>query len=227
MWLTDSSIGRKVVMSVSGAALVLFLTFHMAMNLVYIFSDEGYNKVCEFLGTNWYALAGTAALAFLVVVHFIYAFILTVQNRKARGNVRYEVSGKQPVGFAAKNMLVLGIIIICGLFVHLYHFWYNMMFAELAESARMYDPTDGASWITFQFSHWGVCLVYAIWFGALWYHITHGIWSSMQTIGLSGKVWLNRWICTSKVWATVVVLGFLAVMVAGIVKAGGFTGGIF
>lgn len=227
MWLTDSSIGRKVVMSVSGAALVLFLTFHMAMNLVYIFSDEGYNKVCEFLGTNWYALAGTAALAFLVVVHFIYAFILTAQNRKARGNVRYEISGKQPVGFAAKNMLVLGIIIVCGLFVHLYHFWYNMMFAELAESARQFAPTDGAAWITFQFSHVGVCIVYAIWFGALWYHITHGIWSSMQTIGLSGKVWLDRWICISKIWAAVVVLGFLAVMVAGIVKAGGFTGGIF
>ena len=227
MWLTDSSIGRKVVMSVSGAALVLFLTFHMAMNLVYIFSDEGYNKVCEFLGTNWYALAGTAALAFLVVVHFIYAFILTIQNRKARGNVRYEITGKQPVGFAAKNMLVLGIIIICGLFFHLYHFWYNMMFAELAESARQFEATDGAAWITFQFSHSGVCVIYAIWFAALWYHITHGIWSSMQTLGLSGKVWLNRWICTSKIWATIVALGFLAVMVAGIVKAGGFTGGLF
>lgn len=221
MWLTDSSIGRKVVMSVSGAALVLFLTFHMAMNLVYIFSDEGYNMVCEFLGTNWYALAGTAALAFLVVVHFIYAFILTAQNRKARGNVRYEVSGKQPVGFAAKNMLVLGIIVICGLFFHLYHFWYNMMFAELAGMEGAYAPTDGAAWITYQFSHWYVCVIYVIWFTALWWHITHGIWSSMQTLGWSGKIWLDRWICISKIWAAIIWLGFMAVMVAGIVKSCG------
>jgi len=224
MWLTDSSIGRKVVMSVSGAALVLFLTFHMAMNLVYIFSDGGYNAVCGFLGTNWYALAGTAGLAFLVVVHFIYAFILTIQNKKARGNSPYAISGVQPVGFAAKNMLVLGIIVICGIFFHLYHFWYNMMFAELAGAEGAFAPTDGAGWITFQFSHWGVCLVYAVWFYALWWHINHGIWSSMQTLGLSGKVWLDRWICISKVWSLVIFAGFLAVMIAGIVKAGGFVG---
>ena len=54
MWLSNSSVGRKVVMSVTGIALVLFLTFHMAMNLVALISAEGYNMVCEFLGANWY-----------------------------------------------------------------------------------------------------------------------------------------------------------------------------
>ena len=84
MWLTSSSIGRKVVMSVTGACLVLFLTFHMLMNLVYVYDvmvgtpadGHYYDKVCEFLGTNWYALLGTAGLALLVVIHFIYALIL-------------------------------------------------------------------------------------------------------------------------------------------------------
>ena len=52
MWLSNSSVGRKVVMSVTGIALVLFLTFHMAMNLVAIISAEGYNLVCEFLGDD-------------------------------------------------------------------------------------------------------------------------------------------------------------------------------
>ena len=55
MWLINSSIGRKVVMSVTGIALILFLTFHCAMNLVALFSEEGYNMICEFLGANWYA----------------------------------------------------------------------------------------------------------------------------------------------------------------------------
>ena len=54
MWLSNSSVGRKVVMSVTGIALVLFLTFHMAMNLVAIISADGYNMICEFLGANWY-----------------------------------------------------------------------------------------------------------------------------------------------------------------------------
>ena len=62
MWLSNSSVGRKVVMSVTGIALVLFLTFHMAMNLVAIISADGYNMICEFLGANWYALVATAGL---------------------------------------------------------------------------------------------------------------------------------------------------------------------
>ena len=73
MWLSNSSIGRKVVMSVTGIALVLFLTFHMAMNLVALFSGEAYNMVCEFLGANWYALVATVGLAALFVIHIIYA----------------------------------------------------------------------------------------------------------------------------------------------------------
>ncbi|MBR1594964.1 MAG: succinate dehydrogenase/fumarate reductase cytochrome b subunit, partial [Alloprevotella sp.] len=65
MWLTNSSIGRKVIMSVTGAALILFLTFHAAMNVVALFSAEGYNMICEFLGSNWYAVAGTVLLVAL------------------------------------------------------------------------------------------------------------------------------------------------------------------
>ena len=92
MWLINSSIGRKVVMSVTGIALILFLTFHGCMNLVALFSEEGYNMICEFLGANWYAVVATLGLAALAVIHIVYAFILTAQNRTARGNNRYEVS---------------------------------------------------------------------------------------------------------------------------------------
>ena len=84
MWLSNSSVGRKVVMSVTGIALVLFLTFHMAMNLVALVSANGYNMVCEFLGANWYALVATVGLAALFIIHIIYAFWLTMQNRKAQ-----------------------------------------------------------------------------------------------------------------------------------------------
>ena len=66
MWLCNSSIGRKVIMSVTGVALILFLTFHACMNVVALFSEEGYNTVCELLGANWYAVAATLVLAALV-----------------------------------------------------------------------------------------------------------------------------------------------------------------
>ena len=88
MWLYDSSVGKKVVMSISGIALILFLTFHAAMNIVVLFSGEAYNSVCEFLGSNWYAVAGTLLLAFLETKHNKYAKILKLKNRKARSTNR-------------------------------------------------------------------------------------------------------------------------------------------
>ena len=111
MWLINSPIGRKVVMSLTGVSLILFLTFHCCMNVAAFFSGDAYNVVCKFLGSNWYAVLGTAALAFLAVCHIVYAFILTMQNRRARGSQRYEVTSRRSeVSWASQNMLVLGLI---------------------------------------------------------------------------------------------------------------------
>ena len=131
MWLFNSSVGRKVkvVMSVTGIALILFLTFHCCMNIVALFSGEAYNMICELLGANWYAVVATLGLAALAVAHIVYAFILTAQNRRARGAERYAVTDKPAkVEWASQNMLVLGIIVVLGLLLHLFNFWYNMMF---------------------------------------------------------------------------------------------------
>ena len=124
MWLTTSSVGRKVIMSVTGIALVLFLTFHACMNVVVLFSGDAYNMICEFLGSNWYAVAGTVVLVGLIALHFIYATILTLQNLKARGNNRYAVvETPAKVEWASQNMFVLGLIVCLGLFLHLFNFW--------------------------------------------------------------------------------------------------------
>ena len=81
-------------MSVSGLFLVLFLLFHMSMNLAAVFSTEAYNAICEFLGANWYALAGTLILAAGVVVHLVYATVLTLHNRSSRGSQRYAMTAE-------------------------------------------------------------------------------------------------------------------------------------
>ena len=214
MWLINSSIGRKVVMSVTGIALVLFLTFHASMNVVALISEDGYNMICEMLGANWYAVAATVGLAGLVAIHFIYAFWLTFQNLKARGNNKYAVTDKpEKVEWASQNMLVLGIIVILGMALHLYNFWWNMMAAELMEGAYVPNATDGVYWIKQTFG----CPVYAglylVWLAALWFHLTHGIWSALQTLGWSGKVWFNRWRCIGNIYATIVVLMFAVVVV--------------
>ena len=215
MWLINSSIGRKVVMSVTGIALVLFLTFHASMNVVALISEDGYNWICEMLGANWYAVAATVGLAGLVAIHFIYAFWLTFQNWKARGNNKYAVTDKpEKVEWASQNMFVLGIIVCLGLCLHLYNFWYNMMYAELAGIENEIAATNGVGYIIQTFRCPVYTCIYMVWLCALWFHLTHGFWSALQTLGWSGKVWFNRWRVISCIYTTIVILMFVAVAIA-------------
>lgn len=214
MWLFNSSIGRKVVMSVTGVALILFLTFHASMNVVAIFSKAGYNMICEFLGSNWYAVVATMGLAALVAIHIIYAFWLTIQNRKARGDNRYAVTTRPgEVSLASQNMLVLGIIVILGMLLHLFNFWYNMMFAELAGLEPVIAPTDGYGYIVETFSNPVYVVLYIIWLAAIWFHLSHGFWSAMQTLGINGKIWFKRWKCIGIIYVTIIMAMFALVCV--------------
>ncbi len=215
MWLINSSIGRKVVMSVTGIALILFLTFHCCMNVAALFSGEAYNMICELLGANWYAVVATLGLAALAVIHIVYAFILTAQNRRARGNQRYEVTAKpEKVEWASQNMLVLGIVIVLGLLLHLFNFWFNMMFAELTGMTVAHNPADGFAFIQDTFANPVFVVLYIIWLVALWFHLTHGFWSALQTLGWSGKIWFCRWKVIGMVYTTILIALFIITVLA-------------
>ena len=219
MWLLNSSIGKKLIMSISGLFLVLFLLFHLSMNVAAVFSGEAYNMVCSLLGSNWYAVAATLVLAAGVVIHFVYAIILTLQNRKARGNDRYAINARpKGVEWASQNMFVLGLIVILFMLLHFSQFWYKMMFAELighhevALGSAMVSPQDGAAFINYYFQGNAVITVlYLIWYVALWFHLTHGFWSAIQTMGWNNTIWMNRWECISKIVATV-ICGLFAII---------------
>ena len=205
MWLTNSSVGRKIVMSVTGLFLVLFVTFHALMNAVAVIKFEYYDAICEFLGANWYAVAGTLVLAAGFVIRIIFAFILTFQNRKARGNNRYAVTSKpKDVEWASQNMLFLGIIVLGVMVLHLTQFWAKMQLPELMGEHIM----RGQDYLKATFSQLWVLPVYLIWFAALWFHISHGFWSAFQTLGTANDKWIPRWQCISKWWATIVFILF-------------------
>ena len=204
-------------MSVTGLALILFLTFHCCMNIVALFSGEAYNMICELLGANWYAVVATIGLAALAVIHIVFAFILTAQNRTARGDNRYDVATVVNAGkveWASKNMLVLGIIILLGLLLHLFNFWYNMMFAEIMGFSAGHLPSDGFAFIIDTFGNPLFVVLYIIWLCAIWFHLTHGFWSAMQTLGINGKIWFQRWKVISYIYVTLLMLGFLVVVLA-------------
>lgn len=224
-FLVKSSLGRKLVMAVSGCFLVLFLLFHMAMNLAALFSADAYNMICAFLGANWYALVGTVVLAGGVLIHFAYALLLTWQNRKARGNVRYAMTVKEKgVDWASKNMLVIGFIVLCGLGLHLVHFWSKMQFVEIMgghENSLGLAPTDGAALIAFTFSKWYNALIYIVWLAAIWFHLTHGVWSMFQTAGWANDKWYPRLKCLSNLVSTLICGGFALVVVFFFLKENG------
>ena len=208
MWLSKSSVGRKVVMSVTGLFLILFVTFHVLMNAVAIISPAGYDAICHFLGANWYALLATAVLAGGFALHIIYSFWISFQNRKARGNDAYAINSRpKHVEWASENMLVLGIIVVAFLVLHMIQFWYKMQWQELIGAEYVVDgeaihPANGQFFLYYAFKDWWTLAVYLIGFAALWFHMTHGFWSAFQSLGSTNEKWLKRLRCASIWWAS-------------------------
>lgn len=213
-------------MSITGAFLILFVTFHALMNGVAIFWPAAYNVICEFLGANWYALVGTAVLALGFLLHIVYAFWLTVQNRKARGNARYEVTSRPPqVEWSSKNMLVLGIVILAFLVLHMVQFWSKMQLAEITGclyttcDGQTVPPAAGTWFLQLAFSNGIFLACYLIGFIALWFHLTHGFWSMFQSCGWNGKIWMPRLKAIGNVWVTLVVVLFMVEAIVFTVRA--------
>ncbi|MDE5687978.1 MAG: succinate dehydrogenase/fumarate reductase cytochrome b subunit [Paramuribaculum sp.] len=223
MWLTNSSIGRKLVMAITGVCLVLFVTFHCLMNAVAIFSPKSYNAVCEFLGANWYALVASMGLAFLFIIHIFYAVWLTLQNRKARGADRYAVTATpKQVEWSSQNMLVLGVVIFAFLVLHLIQFWARMQLMEIVGCEyNGIHPADGASFLNLAFGCWVTPVAYIIGFVALWFHMNHGFWSMCQSIGWDNGIWINRLKCIGCWWTSIIIVLFIIEAVVFTLRANG------
>lgn len=190
------------------------------MNAVAICWPAAYNSVCEFLGANWYALGASAILALFVLIHIIYALMLTLQNRKARGTQRYAISKKPAsVEWSSQNMLVLGIVILAFLVVHLIQFWAKMQLQEIRGGEEMLPPAAGTLFLQTAFELPWTLVVYGIGFIALWFHLNHGFWSMFQSIGWNNTNWMPRLKKIGLWWTTIVVLLFFAEGIVFTIKA--------
>ena len=151
MFIFNSSIGKKFIQSISGAFLVIFLLLHGTINFFSVIDSftgkygvvaadeklfsagDGLFKLgCDFMSTGFISImVPVLALGFLV--HIIYGCWLSWQNMKARGGwKRYEVASKAEAdSWSAKNMLVLGVIILGFICFHLTHFWAKMQLPEM------------------------------------------------------------------------------------------------
>jgi succinate dehydrogenase (or fumarate reductase) cytochrome b subunit, b558 family len=204
-----SSIGKKLIMSISGLFLILFLTIHAIVNGLSLISDEAFNAGCEFMALPIVTIM-VPILAAGFIIHIIYAFVLNFINYKARGTQRYAVANKtQADDWASKNMLILGIIVLGFLAFHLTHFWAKMQLLEFTGG----HPEEGAPLLYQTFGQLWVVIAYVVWFVALWFHLNHGFWSAFQTIGLNNNVWFKRLKVLGIIISTILILIFIAVAV--------------
>ena len=206
--LFNSYIGRKLLMSVSGLFLLLFLLVHLTVNSFLLFdwaagTEEGqlFNAGVHFMGTNPLIKVIEPLLALGFAVHIIYSMILSAQNMRARGSQRY-ASGNATKGieWSAKNMLPLGIAIFGFLVLHIANFYVKMKGFAPWEPAEVTFPffgtevhgEDGYTLVNSTFQILWVVIIYVIGCVALAIHLQHGFWSSFQTIGWNNKIWLVR-----------------------------------
>ena len=128
-----SSIGKKVIMSLSGLFLISFLCVHLALNLLLIFDNSGalFNQGAHFMATNPIIKIIEPILAIGFIIHIIWASVLTLQNQKARP-VKYALRNQsQNATWASRNMYILGAMVLIFLVIHLYNFWWNIKFPSL------------------------------------------------------------------------------------------------
>lgn len=205
----SSSIGKKLIMSISGLFLVVFLLVHLGINLTLLISEEAYNTACEFMDTNILIQVMVPILALGFAIHILYAIILTLKNMKARP-IKYAAgSNAKSSTWASRNMFVLGIIVLGFLGMHLYHFWAEMQLAHFMKGAGHANPYQ---LVTGLLKEPFYAAIYLVWICALWFHLRHGFWSALQSIGFTNQLWLKRWQCAASIYAYIVAAGFIAII---------------
>lgn len=210
-----SSIGKKLIMSISGLFLVIFLLLHLVINLT-AFSKDAYLAACEFMDTNVFIQIMVPVLALGFAVHIIYSILITLSNRKARP-VGYAVTNKaEASSWASKNMFVLGLIVFCFLGLHLTHFWAKMQLQHFlgSDMSQMYNPDNTQNpyyLVKDLFTQPLYVGLYIVWIAALYFHLSHGFWSAFQTLGTNNSVWIPRLKCAARIYAVVVCLGFISI----------------
>ena len=119
-----SSIGRKIAMALSAFFLMVFLLMHISINLLSVFSEETFNIVSHFMGTNWaIQFLMQPVLIFGVVFHFILGFVLEFKNRKALGVSYVRNNGAANSTWMSRNMIYSGAAILAFIVLHFIDFW--------------------------------------------------------------------------------------------------------
>lgn len=237
MFIFNSSIGKKFIQSISGAFLLIFLLLHGTINFFSVidsftgkygvvanddilFSEgDGLFKLgCDFMSLPIIDIM-VPILALGFFVHILYGCWLTFQNIKARGGVkRYEVSSKAAAdSWSARNMFVLGMLILLGLCCHLTDFWAKMQLPEMFGIGNF--ENNPYLLLNATFGRWWIFAMYILWFVFIFLHLSHGFWSMLQTIGWNSQTWFKRVKVIGIIVACLIFFLFTATAVNAFIQA--------
>ena len=237
MALSTSSIGKKFIQAVSGAFLVIFLLLHGTINFFSVIdtftgrygavaaddalfsAGDGLFKLgCDFMSTPFISIM-VPVLALGFFIHILYGCWLTWKNVRARGGVkRYEVASRAAAdSWSARNMFVLGIVILGCIGFHLTDFWAKMQLPEMFGIGEF--ENNPYLLLNVTFGRWWLLGLYLLWFVAVWFHLCHGFWSMLQTVGWNGSTWFCRVKVIGIIVASIIFLLFAATAVNAFVQA--------
>ncbi len=208
----SSSIGKKIVMGLTGLFLISFLLVHCFVNALIFFNDGGlmFNTGAHFMGHNWIIRTMEIVLFLGLLLHIYQAFILTMENRKARPVAYMGSAGNVNSSWYSRSMGLLGTLILLFLIIHLAHFWVKSRFTGLdGEDVNGHENLYAVMQETFK--HAWVVIVYVLAMVSLAYHLLHGFQSAFQTLGLNHKKYTPL-IKSIGMWFSVIIPIIFALM---------------
>jgi succinate dehydrogenase / fumarate reductase, cytochrome b subunit len=211
--MLTSTLGRKLLMSLTGLFLISFLTIHLIGNLAIFSSDDGlaFNAYAAFMSTNPLIGAVSYLLYAGIVLHVVVAFILYFQNRSARPVKYNNQKSRENSSWESRSMTLLGILILAFLLIHLKDFWWQYkhsggyQFVNDANGNR-----DIYALVIEQFSTTFALVSYLIGLAALFLHLKHGFQSAFQTLGLEHRKYTPAIKAIGLIYAIIVPIGFAA-----------------
>lgn len=217
-----SSIGKKVLMSVTGLFLISFLAVHLTANLFLLGGADAFNVVAHFMETNPAIQIMQPVLALGFLLHILYSMVLTVQNYKARPQRYKKVNQSQNSTWASRNMFVLGSLVFIFLVVHIINFFWKMKFTgdPLFSETTLPDGEtvhNAYALVAGLFTDATLGIPYSIFYilGAIFLglHLHHAFWSAFQTLGWSNDLWRKRLETLGTIYAIVIAAGFTLIPV--------------
>ncbi|WP_304348068.1 succinate dehydrogenase cytochrome b subunit [Capnocytophaga leadbetteri] len=182
--LFKTSVARKVAMALSALFLILFLIIHLAVNLTSVISENTFNELSHFMGTNpLIQFAMQPVLLAGVIFHFVMGFVLEIQNKRARGSEKYYAyNGGANSSWMSRNMIITGVMILLFLGLHLWDFWVGEMNYKYIQFNEP-NPTRYYHELIEKFHEPLRVGMYVLCFVFLCLHLLHGFQSAFQSMG--------------------------------------------